>query len=99
MDDIALKKTNVITISFLKKAYSTLTKPVLENKEYPDAEENFFEYLEYCEIEQALDALEALGEANDTPTEFWHNLLEAAKNMKFDRHIEYINSQINNNNI
>lgn len=94
MQDASIKKTCDLAVLSLKKAYFFLKQPIIKNKEYPDAEENFFEYLEYCEIEQALDALEALGEANEAPNEFWLNLLESAKKMKFDRHIEYINSQI-----
>ncbi|HQJ07340.1 MAG TPA: hypothetical protein PLI57_13295, partial [Spirochaetota bacterium] len=86
MQDASIKKVCDLAVLSLKKAYSYLKQPIIKNREYPDAEESFFEYLEYCEIEQALDALEALGEANEAPNEFWLNLLESAKEMKFERH-------------
>ena len=49
--------------------------------------EQFREYLEHNELELALDALEALGECNPVPSEFWGHLREAAAEMRLEKHV------------
>jgi hypothetical protein len=44
------------------------------------------EWLDHNELELALDELEALGEDNDAPKEYWHMLAVAAERMKLEAH-------------
>lgn len=48
----------------------------------------FQEWLDHNELELALEDLEALGDENEVPQEFWHLLREAAKKMALTTRVE-----------
>jgi hypothetical protein len=69
--------------SCLEHAQQQLPSPVRENSgEIPEYElatlAAYREFLDYNELELALDQLEGLGELNECPSSSWHNLEKAA---------------------
>ena len=63
----------------------------LEVGEFPDSEQQLYEFLHQSEFELALEELEGLGESNRGYAEeslFWSELILAAEQMKLPDHAE-----------
>lgn len=89
MADPKLIKPWKVTRWHLEQARQQLPLPVRENAgELPDHDfatlASYEEYLNYNELELALDQLEALGELNDCRGGFWRELEKAAKMMELN---------------
>lgn len=52
------------------------------------------DYLHHNEFELALDEVEALGEKENAPPDFWHELLLAAENMSLSAHVERYHAKL-----
>ena len=83
-----LEKSWARTRSYLDNAFVQLPTSPTEGEEGEEggSMQKYREWLDYNELELALDELEMLGEANGLGTSFWESLLRAAAEMELDDH-------------
>ena len=81
-----LQKSWEITSRHLEAAFNQLPLSIKEEPSVGSVE-RFHEWLAHNELELALDELEGLGQLNNCSSEFWRELLAAARNMNLRDHV------------
>ena len=81
-----LQKSWEITSRHLKAAFNQLPLSIKEEPSVGSVK-RFHDWLAHNELELALDELEGLGQLNSCASEFWRELLAAARNMDLPEHV------------